>query len=202
MKRLISVLMTIILISALFTACASKESNYTTKEKSTPEAAEEVEEKDFEEEDNFVAEEPTITGSLKSFNATTLDGSSFSADNFSDYDLTVINFWGTYCGPCIAEMPELAEFKNDLDSKYNFITFCIDGDGNKEEAQRIIDEAGLNATVITSADGDFIDILNQIEYIPTTIFINSNGDIVGTEIIGGVDDVAQAYQEHIQIALS
>ena len=34
---------------------------------------------------------------------------------FDDADLTVINIWGTFCGPCIQEMPDLgASLAGDL----------------------------------------------------------------------------------------
>ena len=37
---------------------------------------------------------------LNSFTARTLDGGSFTADDFSGADVTVINIWSTTCGPC------------------------------------------------------------------------------------------------------
>ena len=144
----------------------------------------------------------TINGSLKSFKATTLGGGSFSNSDFAKYDLTVINFWGTYCGPCINEMPELAKFKNGLPSNINFITYCVDAQNNENTVKSILGEAGLSATVIIAADGDFSSVLKQIQYIPTTLFIDSEGNIVGTEIIGGVSNLEETYNAHVDEALS
>ena len=42
-----------------------------------------------------------------SFTAQTLDGTEVTQDIFKETDLTMVNIWGTFCGPCIREMPEL-----------------------------------------------------------------------------------------------
>ncbi len=52
--------------------------------------------------------------SPNSFTAVTLDGGEYTADDFSEADVTVINIWSTTCGPCIREMPEIAEYEKTL----------------------------------------------------------------------------------------
>ena len=42
------------------------------------------------------------------FHTVSLDDQPVTADIFSDYDLTIVHVWGTYCGPCIAEMGDYA----------------------------------------------------------------------------------------------
>ena len=144
----------------------------------------------------------SINGTLKNFSTTTLDGRRFTSADIAKYDMTVINFWGTYCGPCIAEMPDLAEFYNNLPEGVNFVTYCTDGAGNAEEAKNIIADAGLDAIVIVGSSGDFANILGQIMYIPTTIFVNKHGEIVGYELIGRSEDLARAYKDRISDALA
>ena len=39
---------------------------------------------------------------------------SVTNDIFSQADLTVVNFWGTFCNPCIDEMPELAKWNEEM----------------------------------------------------------------------------------------
>ena len=44
------------------------------------------------------------------FETVDLDGKTVSSrELFAENKVTMINFWGTFCGPCIREMPELAE---------------------------------------------------------------------------------------------
>ena len=189
MKKLICLILIIVFTLFTISACSRENSNSDS-------------DKEVIESENTQAQNKrTINGMLASFTAETLDGETFTANSFADNDITVINFWGTYCPPCIAEMPDLAEFKNNLPDNIDLITYCIDGSQNPDDARSIIDDADLDAVVITNADGDFESILSQIQYIPTTLFIDSNGNIVGSEIIGGVSSVKDVYNEHIEAAL-
>ncbi len=189
MNRFLCIILVLLVSVSVFSSCSKTDGT---------EPAESV----VEVESTQELSNRTINGKLSSFNAVTLDGSSFTPKSFSDYDLTVINFWGTYCPPCLAEMPDLAVFKESLDENINFITYCVDGERNKDEAQNIIDDADFDAVVLINADGDFADILPQIQYIPTTLFIDSKGNIVGSEIIGGVTSVEQTFGEHVEAALA
>ncbi len=194
MKRIICILLSVLFIAVVLSGCSGGDgAEADTSAADTANTADTAESE---------SSERTINGVLKSFSAKTLDGGSFSPEDFAKYDITVINFWGTYCGPCVSEMPDLAAFNEALPENVSFVTFCIDAEGNEDGAQSIIDEAGLTAPVITNADGDFTDVLSQIQYIPTTLFINKDGKIVGSEIIGGVDSVETVYNEHIEAALA
>lgn len=53
-----------------------------------------------------------------SFETTDLDGNVVrSADVFKGHRLTMVNVWGTFCGPCIGEMPELEKLNYRLKQK-------------------------------------------------------------------------------------
>lgn len=59
---------------------------------------------------------------LGSFQAVTLDGGTFTQADIAGKDVTIINFWGTFCAPCIAEMPDLAAFAKALPDNVQLIT--------------------------------------------------------------------------------
>ena len=48
------------------------------------------------------------------FSAKDIDGKNVSEAVFADSKITMVNVWGTFCGPCIREMPDLGV----LDKKY------------------------------------------------------------------------------------
>ena len=198
MKNII--ILSLMIITFFTTGCTTDTDDLQNRKKA--ENTEVTQEAENETETSETASERTVNGTLKNFTAYTLDGGEFKPEDFGDYSVTVINFWGTFCGPCISEMPDLAEFYNNLPDDVNFITYCTDAKVNGDSAQSIIDNAGLKAKVITKADGDFNGVLDQIIYIPTTIFVDKNGKIVGTEIIGRVENVKDEYVKHINEALS
>ena len=52
-----------------------------------------------------------------SFTSETLEGTEITQDIFAEADLTMVNIWGTFCGPCIREMPELGEISREYGEK-------------------------------------------------------------------------------------
>ena len=139
--------------------------------------------------------------SLRTFTAKTLDENVFTREDISKKDVTVINFWSLFCGPCIEEMPDLAQFEKALPDHVQALTVCLDGDASKEEARQILEEAGFQGTTLLSGDGDFQKICSQIQYTPTTIFLDKDGNIAAETIIGGQEDLAAAYTDAINDAL-
>lgn len=140
-------------------------------------------------------------GSLKSFTATTLDGGSFTQDDIAAKDVTVINFWARTCGPCIAEMPDLAAFSNALPDNVQVVTVCLDGAGNEAVAQSVLDEAGFGGVTLVSGDGDLAGLAGNLMYTPTTVFADSEGSLIGDAIIGGQADLSGTYLEAVNAAL-
>lgn len=125
------------------------------------------------------------TAALQSFTASTLDGGTFTQDDIQSKDLTIINFWGTFCSPCIREMPDLAAFSKALPENVQFITACIDAQGNLSAAETILEQTGYDGITLVSADGDFAELMNSIQAVPTTVFVDSDGNLVGDAIEGG-----------------
>ena len=140
---------------------------------------------------------------LDDFTSETLSGGTFTSENFKDYDLTVVNIWGTFCPPCRAEMPELASFANALPSRIQFITICTDATGgNIGSAKTILSDAGFGGVTIISGDEQLYNLLNKVEYVPTTLFFDSNGNCVGEEIIGSPQNFSETYKSSINEILS
>lgn len=139
---------------------------------------------------------------LLSFTAQTLDGGEFTARDFADTDLTMINIWGTYCGPCLREMPELAQLANSLPDNVRMITFCIDASDAADAAREIMDEAGFDGITLVSGDGDLEKLLLNLQYVPTTVFVDSEGRQVGEAAIGSPANVDEFYTDAINNALN
>lgn len=185
------ILIMLLAVGTLFTGCSGKAPSLPSGQ--LPESGEtEREEQETERRE---------TGTLQSFSADTLDGGTFTQEEILSRDVTVINFWATYCGPCIVEMPALAEFGEALPENVQVVTVCLDGTGNEETAKEILQEAGYEGVTLLAGDGDFRTLCGRVRYTPTTVFVDGEGNLSEKVIIGGQEDLADAYLEQINAML-
>lgn len=150
---------------------------------------------------NNSSEETAGQPVLQSFQAKTLEGGTFTQEDLAKKDVTVINFWSVQCGPCIVEMPDIADFAKSLPEHVQVLTVCLDGERDLEGAKDILADAGFEGTTLLSGDGDFQSLCGEIMYTPTTIVVDGEGNIIGDALIGGQEDVADTYLAMINHAL-
>ncbi len=106
-----------------------------------------------------------------------------SEKNISDYKgkIVVLNFWATWCAPCIKEMPEL----NKLQSKYQDqgLTVIALSDEDKERLIKFAKKIPFAVTAVYSKEFDWANIQTER---PMTFLINREGIIVDY-FTGGYD---------------
>ena len=139
-----------------------------------------------------------LAAGLTEFTTTDMDGNTVTQDIFADYDLTIVNIWGTWCGFCLQEMPEFAGLKTMLPDNVNFITLCEDAHLDMELANDILESAGANFQTLVNTQEIHNQFLYQFAYLPTTVFLDSEGKTVSFPIIGvpSGDDTAKAYYDY------
>lgn len=168
------------------TACGTKEEPNNTQTPAAPPAVQETQQQEQEET-------PQAKGPFEEFTVTDLDGNEVTQSIFEDYDLTVINVWGTFCGPCISEMPELKELSEEYAEKGVQIIGLV-GDGVDQqgkpsdsaiaEAKKIIEKTGADYLHILPTGEMFYNVMGQITGVPTTIFVDSEGKQVDVAYVG------------------
>lgn len=137
--------------------------------------------------------EETATGSYSSFTAGTLDGGTFTQDDIKSKDLTIINYWGMFCGPCRSEMPDLAAYAKALPENVQLITICIDALSDIDGTREFLNSCGYEGVTLISGDEALASVVNQVQSFPTTIFVNSKGEVTGETIVGTQPDLAAAF---------
>ena len=142
----------------------------------------------------------TGLGTLASFTAGTLDGGTFTQDDIMAQDVTVINFWALSCGPCIVEMPDLAEFAGALPDNVQLVTVCLDGNGNEDTAREVLEKAGFEGVTLISGSGDLLDLSRNLMYTPTTVFVDGEG-MVADAVIGGQEDLSGTFLAAVNAVL-
>ena len=128
----------------------------------------------------------SIAKNIPTFTAKNLHGQTVTNEIFASKKITVVNIWGTFCPPCIGEMPELGEWAKNFPADAQLIGIVCDAeDGSPQiqDAQEILRDAGADFVNIV-LDAELMKFLNAVEAVPTTIFVNSKGEVVGKAIIG------------------
>lgn len=152
-------------------------------------------------------QEPDRTqfSNLKTFTAKTLDGGTFTQEDIAAKDVTVINFWSLLCGYCIDELPDIAKYAATLPDNVQVITVCLglDGEMEIEAAKSTLQEAGFTGVTLMEGDGNFSTVCDEVQYTPTTIFVDKDGNTVGDAIVSALDadQMAEAYTQHINVVL-
>lgn len=160
--------------------------------------AKEEEKVQAQTEDTEETEMTFSIDAMPEFKTKDMAGNEITNEIFSQADLTVINFWGTYCGPCINEMTELAKWENSMPENVQLIGIMIDVHSQESEefelAEKIIEKTGVSYEnlIITK---EFDKLLEQLVGVPTTFFINKDGNIVADPIVGA--NVA-GYKEFVE----
>ena len=99
---------------------------------------------------------------------------------FNNYNgkIVLVNFWASWCAPCIKELPSINMLNNRLE-KSQFESVIISIDKNREKSIRMYDSLELNnLNYYYDKKNHLVSYLN-IDVIPTTIIYNKNGKEIG-----------------------
>ena len=133
------------------------------------------------------------------FQAETLEGKKVS---LSDYQgkVLILDFWATWCGPCLAELPYFQELVNLYKDEPSVAFLTISQDRSKDVVRKFIKKKDYTFPVIFDTG---MGQLFEIEGIPVLIVIDTEGKIRYRHF--GFDpnnvDFIQLMKKEIQIAL-
>ena len=109
---------------------------------------------------------------------------------FAEAEITIVNFWATWCPPCVAELPYLSGLSEATDGRAQVIGVLLDGAtmNNKGEFVRdqtaidamhaLLDNCGATFAVILAEDPLLASLASIIEYVPTSFIIGSDAKIL------------------------
>lgn len=121
------------------------------------------------------------------FELTTLDGDTVKLSDYKGKKV-ILNFWASWCPPCVAEMPHMQQFYED--NKENDIEIVAVNltslDKGMSEIKKFVDENNLSFTIPLDKDGT-IGIQYETFSIPTSYIIDSNGIII-KKIVGPMNE--------------
>lgn len=161
--------------------------------KEEPTAPQEAPKEEISEESTEESAEEELKGPFEVFSTEDVNGNPVTNEIFADYDMTVINIWGTFCGPCINEMPALGALAKEYAEKnvlfMGLVGDVINNDGSiadnmVEEAKNIIENTGADYLHVLPKNELLYNVMTQITAYPTTVFVDSEGKQVGYAVMG------------------
>ena len=93
--------------------------------------------------------------------------------------IQVVNFWATWCGPCIKEMPlieKLGQENNNV--RVTLVSLDLDLDANPEKVYKFVERKAIKSTVLILDEQDPNSWIDKIEKqwsgsLPATIVVNT-----------------------------
>ena len=126
---------------------------------------------------------PDFTGEL-------IDGTSITLSELQGKPV-IINFWATWCGPCVKEIPAFERLKDDFGDKIGIIAVnCGDDAGTVKD---FVEENGYTFPVVLDEEYS-ISMLYPTNSIPYTVVVDAEGKV--THISTGALDADTMYERY------
>ncbi len=109
-----------------------------------------------------------------SFSAELLGGGPFDLDMHAGR-IVVLDFWATWCGPCVQALPQIAEVARSFGDK-GVELYAVNLREDPETVKEFLQSNGIDVTVVMDTDGN-VGSLYQAEAIPQTVIIGKDGRV-------------------------
>ena len=90
---------------------------------------------------------------------------------------TVLNFFASYCTPCVKEMPALEEVHQELGDEVAFVGLAVVD--RPEDAQALVERTGVTYQTALDRDSEVMTALGG-SVLPTTVLLDADGEVVAT----------------------
>ena len=92
----------------------------------------------------------------------------------------VLNFWATWCGPCVYEMPYLQQVYEEWSDR-GLVLLAINMGGTSSQVEEFLQSHDLSLPVLLDTKRD-VAARYSIRYVPTTFFIDKEGTIQAVKV--------------------
>lgn len=143
-----------------------------------------------------VTKSPLIGRLAPAIAGATLDGGAFDLANQRGR-WVVVNFFATWCTPCIAEHPELVRFDEEHRQRGDATIVSVLYDDEPDDARKVFEERGGEWPVVIDDEGA-VGVAYGVARVPESFLVAPDGTVV-QRLVGGVtraqlDDILAQYE--------
>jgi cytochrome c biogenesis protein CcmG/thiol:disulfide interchange protein DsbE len=98
--------------------------------------------------------------------------------------VVVLNFWATWCPPCIEEMPSLVQMQQRMKAK-GVTVLAVSVDADESKYRRFLQEHNVGLLSVRDADQKSNELYGTFKFPET--YVIDRGGVVRRKFIGAVD---------------
>jgi peroxiredoxin len=112
------------------------------------------------------------------FSARDLNGKSVRLANYLGREAVLLNFWETWCEPCVAEFPHLRRmYETNKDKGFVLLGVAMDGPETVANVPAFVKRNQLNFPVVLDEDSQIAALYNPKKSAPLSVLIDKTGTI-------------------------
>jgi len=140
--------------------------------------------------------EPKVGFMAPDITLTALDGSTIKLSDLRGKNV-LINYWVTWCIPCMDELPALSRLSQDYQGQ-NLVILTVNGINQDElsKVQQLVTDLGLSNPVLLD-EGEAFWNTYLVQFLPTSFFIDSQGIIRHIQLGSASEDQIRANVDQL-----
>lgn len=127
------------------------------------------------------------------------DGDTVTIDDYRGTPL-VVNFWASWCPPCVAEMPDLEAVHQASNDQVAFVG--VNTQDTVEAAEDLVEQTGVTYDLVRDPDGELFRAFGVFG-MPSTFYVDASGAIVHQHTgLLTRDDLVDDLEAHLGVTVT
>jgi thiol-disulfide isomerase/thioredoxin len=141
---------------------------------------------------------PLLNKPAPEFTLELLDGGEMNLADHRDKDVVMLDFWATWCGPCVQEIPILVEVAAEFEDK-NVVFYAVNQGEDADTIREFLETEELDITVALDSES-VVGEQYGVTGIPMTVLIDKQGTVQSVHV-GYRPDVKKVLTEEFTAIL-
>lgn len=125
-----------------------------------------------------------VASEVRDFSYPDLQGKTRHLSDYRD-KWVVVNYWATWCIPCVKELPELEMFHNSHKDELA-VVLGVNMEGIKtDKLRRFVEDQFISFPILIAGD-DTTQLLGKVPGLPTSYLVSPGGEVVARQV-GPID---------------